>query len=356
MALAGQGKTKATVAQLGFRAACNQSLAAIVPDSKFNPGFLYWWLKNQYDPIRNLAGGDLRDGLNLTVLGDLTICCPPLEEQPAIAGFLDRETSKIDALVAEQERLIALLKEKRKAVISQAVTKGLDLSVPMKDSGVEWLGEVPSGWTVARIKDAGRLQGGAGFPHDQQGISGEELPFYKVANLGMSEDGFHIGESEHSVSYAVALQLGAKVIPTGSVLYAKIGAALLLNRRRVSPSPCCIDNNMTAFIPADTKALTKWSWYWLSVLDFGRLANPGAVPSFSEGDQSIAPMLLPPISEQRAIVGYLDAQLSKLDALSSEAEQAIALLRERRAAVISAAVTGKIDVRDFAASPEAQAA
>ena len=123
MALAGQGKTKGMVAQLAIASTCNQSMAAIIPDSEIFARFLLWWLESNYQNIRNMAGGDLRDGLNLDLLGSIRCPIPSLDEQFSIAAFLDRETAKIDALVAEQERLIELLKEKRKAVISHAVTR-----------------------------------------------------------------------------------------------------------------------------------------------------------------------------------------------------------------------------------------
>lgn len=130
MALAGQGKTKGMAAQLSFKTTCNQSMAAIIPTEEIDARFLYWWLVTNYQNIRNMAGGDLRDGLNLELLGNIPCPLLPYKEQKTIAAFLDRETAKIDALIAEQQRLIELLKEKRQAVISHAVTKGLSTLAP----------------------------------------------------------------------------------------------------------------------------------------------------------------------------------------------------------------------------------
>jgi type I restriction enzyme S subunit len=293
--------------------------------------------------------------INASEVARLPIPLPPPAEQRAIAAFLDRECGKMDALVAEQERLIALLKEKQQAVISHAVTKGLDPNAPMKDSGVAWLGQVPAHWEVKRLKDIGTLVGGAGFPHEEQGREGEELPFYKVADLARAEGGRTMGDAESTISRETASALRARIIPGNSIVYAKIGAALLLNRRRITTRPCCIDNNMTAFTPALERLSTLWAWYWLSIIDFGQVANPGAVPSFSEGDQEILPIALPDLNEQRAITAFLDRECSKLDSVTTEAERAIALLKERRAALISAAVTGKIDVRGLAAPAETEA-
>lgn len=156
MALAGQGKTKGMVAQLAIDSTCNQSLAAIVPGAEVSADYLFWWLDANYQNIRNMAGGDLRDGLNLELLGNIPCPLPPLMEQIRIAAFLDRETAKIDALVAEQRRLIELLKEKRQAVISHAVTKGLNPDAPTKQSGIEWFGYVPEHWKICLLKRAFR--------------------------------------------------------------------------------------------------------------------------------------------------------------------------------------------------------
>jgi len=295
-----------------------------------------------------------RAAINWDILKVLRVPVPPRSEQNLILQYLDQETGKIDALVAEQERLIALLKEKRQAVISQAVTKGLNPNAPMKDSGIEWLGQVPAHWQLGRLKQFGTLQGGTGFPPDLQGLEGEELPFFKVADLGASEDGVKMGSGNHSISRKTADELRAKIIPVGSILYAKIGAALLLNRRRITTVECCVDNNLSAYTPLSDRLRSGWAFYWLSIIDFGKVVNPGAVPSFSEGDQSVLPIVIPPLPEQDRLIDQLSTRTRKLDSLITEATQAITLLRERRAALISAAVTGKIDVRALATSqPEA---
>jgi type I restriction enzyme S subunit len=208
-----------------------------------------------------------------------------------------------------------------------------------RDSGVPWLGQVPAHWEVKRLKDIGTLVGGARFPHEEQGREGEELPFYKVADLARAEDGRTMGDAKSTISRETASRLRARIIPANSIVYAKIGAALLLNRRRITTKPCCIDNNMTAFTPALKWLSTLWAWYWLSIIDFEQVANPGAVPSFSEGDQASLPIALPDLNEQRVITAFLDRECGKMDALVAEQERLIALLKEKRQAVISHAVT-----------------
>lgn len=347
MALAGQGKTKGMVAQLGIRSTCNQSMAAIVPDAEIEPRFLLWWLTANYQNIRNMAGGDLRDGLNLELLGDIGCPLPTVTEQAAIAAFLDRETGKIDALVEAQTRLIELLKEKRQAVISQAVTKGFDPAAPMKDSGVEWLGQVPAHWEVKRLKQLGRFAAGAGFPHEEQGQVDEELSFHKVNALGRADGQGYLLPSENTVSRATAQRLRAFVFPAGSIVFAKIGAALLLGRLRQLRDPACLDNNMMGFMVEDDHDLA-FVRSLMSLVRFDLISNPGTVPSLNEGQIANVYVPLPSIEEQRLISCRLDHLNRGLGSLEKEAEAAIALLQERRAALISAAVTGKIDVRGLA--------
>jgi restriction endonuclease S subunit len=127
MALAGQGKTKGMVAQLGFQTTCNQSMAAIIPDHRLDPRYLYWWLSANYQNIRNMAGGEARDGLNLDLLGSIQCPLPPVIEQRAIATYLDRETARIDQLAAKVEAAIARLTEYRQALITAAVTGKIDV-------------------------------------------------------------------------------------------------------------------------------------------------------------------------------------------------------------------------------------
>ncbi len=304
------------------------------------------------------ASGVTRYGLPKSSIGDAWVPLPSLTEQRAIADFLDERTGKLDALAEKKRGLIEKLNEKRSALIARTVTKGLpaEAAAPagipthpkLKPSGIDWLGDIPEHWKVRRLKDHGTLSGGAGFPHEEQGQEGEDLFFYKVGDLRASSDGRIMGPSPHSVSRSTAKKLGASIIPPKSVIYAKIGAALLLNRRRITAAPCCIDNNMTAYTSDERTVSSAWAYQWLSILDFGEFVNPGAVPSYSEGDQGILPMPIPPLPEQTAIADYVDRETAKIDRMIEKVEAAIEKLAEYRTALITAAVTGKIDVRKAA--------
>ena len=212
-----------------------------------------------------------------------------------------------------------------------------------RDSGVEWLGEIPPHWKVGRLKDHGVLFGGAGFPHDYQGTEDEVLPFYKVGDLSVSSDGRYMGQAPHTVSFEIAAELSAHVIPEDSIIYAKIGVALLLNRRRITTRACCIDNNMSAYVPHRGELASEWAFYWTTIVDFAALANPGAVPSLSEGDQADIPIAIPPMVEQRAIAAFLDRETAEIDGLVEREDRLIELLQEKRTALITRTVTRGLD-------------
>ena len=273
---------------------------------------------------------------------------PMLPEQRAIADYLDTETAHIDTLISKKRRLIELLAEYRTALITQTATRGLDPSPRLRPSGVDWLGDIPTHWEARRLKDVGKLVGGAGFPETLQGVEGEELPFFKVGDLSKAKDGLWLVNSEHTISRETATSLRAQVVPKDAIAYAKIGAALLLNRRRIVAQPSCIDNNMSAYIPDASRIATKWALYTLCLIDFGLHVNPGAVPSLSEGDQAFIPIAIPPIAEQRAIADYLDTETACIEALSSRVKAVIKLLEEYRKALITAAVTGDLAIPGLA--------
>ena len=281
---------------------------------------------------------------NWNFIGNLPALVPPPDEQRAIGAFLDRETARIDALIEKKRRQIELLQEKRSALISHAVTKGLDPDAKMKDSGIEWLGEIPKHWEVLAFKRLGDFQGGAGFPNDEQGCEDNELPFYKVSDTNLPGNEILMTVQNNAVSRETARKLRAYIFPTETVVFAKVGAALLINKRRILTQPSCIDNNMMGFMRRTCEL--RWVYFWMCSLDLGELANPGAVPSINEGQIRVIRVPVPPLPEQRTIAAFLDRETAWIDEIVKKVEKSIDLLREHRTALISAAVTGKIDVRE----------
>ncbi len=213
-----------------------------------------------------------------------------------------------------------------------------------KPSGIEWLGEIPEHWEVFAFKRLGDFQAGAGFPNDEQGCEDDELPFYKVSDTNLPGNEVFMTTHNNAVSRETALKLRAYVFPEDTIVFAKVGAALLLNKRRILTRPSCIDNNMMGFMRKSCDL--RWMYYWMCSLDLGELANPGAVPSINEGQIREIRVPVPTADEQRAIAAFLDRETARIDTLIEKIRKSIDLLREYRTALISAAVTGKIDVRE----------
>jgi len=351
MALAGQGKTKGMVGQLSFRATCNQSMAAIVPTKNLNARYLYWWLTSNYLNIRNMAGGDHRDGLNLELIATIPVPLPSALEQKTIAAFLDHETGKIDALVEEKKRLIVLLKEKRQAVISHAVTKGLNRSLPMKDSGIEWLGEVPEHWKVTRVKRISTLVGRIGYRgYTTADLVDEGEGAISLSPSNLVEGRLNLNKRTY-LSWQKFYESPEIEIKNNDVVMVKTGSTF----GKVG----IIDvNDLPSSTINPQLVIFKGIWCEPYFLYFSltvpymlaeiAVNNSGStIPTMSQENIGNFGIPMPPRHEQNSIVQHLKQYSEKLDGLIAQAETAILLLRERRSALISAAVTGKIDVRDF---------
>jgi type I restriction enzyme S subunit len=269
----------------------------------------------------------------------LSVFLPPVPEQVHIAAFLERETAKIDALVAEQQRLVELLKEKRQAVISRAVGKGLNPNAPMKDSGSEWLGEVPAHWEVKRFQRCVYVAEGQVDPEDP---CFSAMPLIAPNHI---ESGTGRLLTLESASDQGA-ESGKYLCKAGDVVYSKIRPAL--RKVCIAPEDCLCSADMYPLRAHSglTNAFLLWAmlseWFsCLAVLESQRVA----MPKINRESLKDLMLVVPGVEEQGQIVTFLKRETAKLDALTAEAQRAIELLQERRTALISAAVTGKIDVR-----------
>jgi type I restriction enzyme S subunit len=283
------------------------------------------------------------------------VALPPLGEQRSIVAFIDHETAKIDALVSEQQRLIELLKEKRQAVISHAVTKGLDPNAPMKDIGVEWIGEVPAHWSFLRLKVICEEIVDCKNRTPDQFDDGE----YFVVRTSCIRDGVFSPEGGYLTNEASFLEWTRKGTPqAGDILFtreAPAGEACLAPRG----FPICLGQRMMYLRPNTERVLPEFvlqTVYGPLVRQFIDSKSKGStVGHLRVGEVGELPVLLPPLHEQKVIVDHINAFMRKADLLNEQMNSAIALLQERRSALISAAVTGKIDVRGLVAA-EAEAA
>jgi type I restriction enzyme S subunit len=341
------GKTFKADGQWGLVA----NTGCLLPRLCANRDFL-WYLTNNENWWEK--GGTAQPFIRVSETLSRSWAFPPLAEQSAIAAFLDRETSKIDALAAEQERLIALLKEKRQAVISQAVTKGLDPNVPMKVSGVEWLGEVPAHWKIKRLKHLSPFITVGIVVNPSNYIAEEGHPFIYGGDI-----------REHSIDWENARRIdanssninGKTQLHSGDLLTVRVGAPGVT---AVVPKECEGGNCASVMLIRRGGFDSNWLCYVMNtrVVRFQvEVVQYGAAQeqfNISHAVNFLIPT--PPRAEQEKIADFLRRETAAFDSLTAEAESAIALLRERRAALISAAVTGKIDVRDLAAAERAAAA
>mgnify|MGYP000243186270 CR=1 FL=1 len=253
-------------------------------------------------------------------LREYPVTAHDLEAQRAIADYLDRETGEIDAMIAKMDELAETLRVRRKAVVL----------------GV--LAELPSRTRLTLILD---VVSGAGFPDKYQGLSGEELPFYKVSSLSTAKHG-RLGDAENSVSRDVADELRARAIPSGSVVMAKIGAALLLARYALTTRPACIDNNMQALVPREGSVDSRFLSYAMEEVSVHSLVKPGPVPSLDVMGMKMTDVAYhPSLDEQRRIADHLDEVTGKIDAMLAKVAELKSLLIERRAALIIDVVTGR---------------
>lgn len=337
---------------------CSTGFAVIRPRDRFMPSFAKYSMQSSYfvDEVIARSVGVSYPAINSSEMVCIRIAMPSTFEQSKIASFLDRETDKLDTLIAKQEKLIELLQEKRQAVISHAVTKGLDPDAPMKDSGVEWLGKVPVGWNVKRLKHIKALKPNAFV----DGPFGSNL---KTEHFILNGDAYVI-ESNFATQNVLTLSelktISQEHFETiirsqtkeGDIIIAKIGAQF--GKASILPKvdkPAVVSGNSMKLSVNENLCGNQWAYWQLTNLkaigEIDLLSNGSAQPALSLGSMNNLPFLLPSISEQVLILEYISKETTKIDILIDKAKRSIELAKEHRTALISAGVTGKIDVREY---------
>lgn len=293
----------------------------------------------------------LRDGKSINYEQFSTLCLPisSVQEQNIIATFLDHETAKIDNLIEKQQQLIELLKEKRQAVISHAVTKGLNPDVPMKDSGVEWLGKIPKDWQLKQIRHLCTSNGGGTPSKNNPNFWVGNIPWVSPKDMKFQ----YISDAEDHVSEDAVKQSSTKKIPTGSVLIVVRGMILAHSVPvAINTKVVTINQDMKALVPNENISCD----YLHLVLSGLKRTLLELTDNSAHGTKCLRTDLfeklwipLPSLKQQKKIISEINEKVIKIDSLIHLQEEAKVLLQERRTALISAAVTGKIDVRDWVA-------
>ena len=308
---------------------CGYHLGIIHPSPELHADFLFRAMQTTSvnRQLQVSASGVTRFGLPNAAVGEALLPLPPLAEQHAIAAFLDRETVRIDKLVEKNRLLIERLAEYRTAMIARAVTRGLDPSAPLKRSGVEWLGDIPEHWEVRRLKHIAGLCAGTSIVSEDIQEFGEYPVFGGNGIRGYTSSFTHYGE--HPL-------IGRQGALCGVVNYAS-------GRFWASEHAIVVD--------CVNGVMPNWLTYTLDFLALNRLSQSAAQPGLAVDKVGAVPSPLPPLDEQRAIADHIDREAEHIDALTSRAEAAIERLQEYRAALITSAVTGKIDVREPEQTP-----
>ncbi|MER5730153.1 restriction endonuclease subunit S [Streptomyces sp. NPDC002138] len=285
-------------------------------------------------------GGGVRQSLKFSNVARLPVILPPVEEQRAIADYLDRETACIDTLIEEQRRLIELLDERRDGVIAEAVTKGVRPGAALVDSGVEWLGDIPEGWSVKALRRCGTLLTGSTPPTDNRGNFAEEAnerPWVRPQDLS--------ARTRASAWLTAEGWAASRPVPAGSVLVGCI--AYSLGSVGHLPVAATTNQQITSVVPAEEG---RYLYYVMRAAksELWAASQMNRVPILNNQRLGAIRVPVPPVDEQRLIAAYLDEQTEKIERTRAEAERFIELARERRSALITAAVTGQIDVRGVA--------
>ena len=337
--------------EVDYRTSLAPNMYLIKTNSSLLSKFLYWGLLSEggQGQILQVATTTAQPKLNKDNVRSIVIALPDIQEQTQIARFLDHETARIDALIEEQQRLIELLKEKRQAVISLAVTKGLDPTVRMKDSGVEWLGEVPVHWAVSPLKFLVEEKVAGPYGASLTTAMYTDSGYRVYGQQQVISDDFSVGD--YYISEEKFTEMKRYVVFPGDVLISVMGT---IGRVSVVPSEVesgIINPRLVRYKFTQSRVTPEFVKILLMSLRYQSRLREESQGSTMEGLNMVIlgdlPLVLPPLDAQHPIVAFVKNYDSSVNELVSQAASAVDLLQERRSALISAAVTGKIDVRDW---------
>ena len=334
------------LALLQVPACSSQGCFLLTPKNTSDSRFFYYWLSCQTVYLQALGSGSTFMELGADDLRSVHVPNPPLKQQRIVADYLDRETARIDRLVAEKHCILRLLAEKRRALITRTVTRGLDPDAPMRDSGISWLGSIPAHWTATRLKFVADVRTGLALGKQTSRLNSMEYPYLSVANV---QDGY-LDLSNVKAVHLPQREAGSFALRPGDVLMNEGGDDDKLGRGcvwRGEIASCLHQNHVFAVRPRSVPS--EWLNLWTSS-DRARsyfeshAKRATNLASISASNVKELPLPIPPKVEQDGIVGYVAIACDMLDKARVAAERTISLLNERRAALIAAAVTGRIDV------------
>jgi len=340
------GATIGKLGQLNIEAYTNQACCVFGTSNFLSNRFTFYWLLGLRQHIINLSAGGGQPNVSQKIIKQISICIPPLPEQRTIASFLDRETARIDNIISKQTRMIELLKEKRSALITQAVTKGLDPKAKMKKSGVEWIGEIPEGWEVIKLKFISTIEYGLSQPPEKRDEGTALIRATNVKRGTISDvDLIFIDPRDITERKITYLQEGDIIVVRSGAYTADSAIIPLEYSGAIAGYDMVVHvnkKNSTDFIAYSL--LADYILYAQMVLKSSRAAQP----HLNKEELGTVLIALPPNKEQQEIAKFIKSNTGNIDTLMKKIESQITLLNEYKQSLITHAVTGKIDVRGLA--------
>jgi type I restriction enzyme S subunit len=338
-----------------------RGLCGVMPEpSALRKDFAWFLLTVIRVELAMKATGSTYDAVSADAVGNIVAVVPSGDEQRAIADFLDRETAKIDTLIAKKRTLIERLKEKRTALISRTVTHGLppdaaraaglDPHPRLKPSGIDWLGDVPEHWVTGNLRRFALMKTGhtpsRGEPQYWEDC---DIPWFTLADVWQLRDErrIYLSETKERISRLGLANSAAELLPAGTVVFSRTAS---VGFSGIMPVPMATTQDFWNWIPS-AKLVSEYLLFVFRAIrqEFERLTMGSTHKTIYQPDAARLCVAVPPIAEQKAIAEFLSSETAKLDGLTDRVETAIERLREYRTALIAAAVTGKIDVRAAAA-------
>lgn len=326
-------------------AALNQRVCLLRPRADNDIRFIAYVLPGLLKIVNDLTYATTVKHLSSGGVNALRVARPDISTQRRIADFLDVQTAKIDALIRKQERLIETLAERQQAVISHAVTKGLNPNAPVKGSPVLWIGEVPDHWEIGNIRRFAQMKTGhtPSRTHPEYWVDCT-IPWCTLADVWQLRAGQrYLGETNALISELGLANSAADLLPAGTVVLSRTASVGFTG---IMPIPMATSQDYWNWICKPGLEPT-FLWYQFRAMrsHFLSLMQGSTHKTIYQAQAAALTVAAPPLAEQQTIVKYLDRETAQMDALSVKAREMIGVLKERRRALISAAVTGKIDVR-----------
>lgn len=334
---------------LGIDATVNQAIIGLKPNEKLNQKFLQYLFEDCERYISYFSSANTQENLNVSKIKDLIFPVPPLPEQTQIADFLDRKTAQIDEIIAKKEKMLTLLDEKKKAVINEAVTKGLNPNAKMKDSGIEWIGEIPENWEVSKIKFCSGIQGRIGFKgYAKDDIVGEEEGALTLGAKHINKQNELDLSSPEYLSWEKYYESPEIMVYEGDIIFTQRGSLGKVCLIKNDIGDATINPSMV-ILRAYDNINKEFLYNWLTAdyiqNNVSLIQSNTAVPMISQFQLGNFEILKPTLEEQHQINEFVIRSKENFNTLIHKIELQIEKLKEYRQSIISEAVTGKIDVK-----------